>query len=99
MSEQKMEEKIRKYCAELADFLVEKDKSYGSAITEPLNIFAEDMSPIDIVNVRLDDKVKRIMYGNEYPNDDTPKDFIGYYLFKLIMLDEAKKQKEWYEEE
>ena len=40
MPETQTQKKIRAVCAEIADMLVEKNKSYGNSFAEPIGIFS-----------------------------------------------------------
>lgn len=87
-----MQEAISEICDELKEFLLEKNKSYGNSAAEPLQIFST-MSPMDQINVRIDDKLSRIARGNDYRNEDTELDLIGYLILKRAILrkDENKR--------
>jgi len=68
-------------CDELKEFLLEKNKSYGNAVGDPIGIFAKNTA-LEQINVRIDDKLSRIKRGHEYGNDDTELDLIGYLIIK-----------------
>lgn len=72
----------------LYNFLMQKNTSYGNSALEPINIFSK-ASAIDQINVRIDDKLNRIMKGKEYASEDTELDLLGYFILKRI----AKKVK------
>ena len=74
---------IIKECNALANFLIEKNKAYGNSALVPCNIFSK-ASAEEQMNVRIDDKLNRIMCGHEYPGDDTEKDIIGYLILKRV---------------
>ena len=86
MTEKEFEQKVRSVCNEIADMLVEKNKSYGNSALEPIHCFYKGTSA-ESIKVRIDDKLSRIMRGKEYGADDTVKDLIGY----LILLRVIKK--------
>ena len=82
-------EKIESKCDELKSLLISKDKAYGSAATDPLNIFFEGDSTAGI-RIRIDDKLKRIK--NSGVNDlteDTVMDLAGYLILLMITRDES----------
>ncbi|MCP4569076.1 MAG: hypothetical protein GY841_15995 [FCB group bacterium] len=79
-----MEKAIRDSCDELADWLIEKNKAYGNSAIHPVNIFSK-CSAIDQINNRIDDKLSRLMHGQEYPGDDTEKDLLGYLILKRVV--------------
>ena len=80
-----MEKEIRAVCKELADFLVEKNRTYGNSVAEPINIFAKRFDKIAQIDVRIDDKLNRLAKGSEYPGDDTVKDLIGYLILRMVI--------------
>lgn len=71
-------------CDKIKEMLLKKNNEYGDAIINPLRIF----SSVDIfeqINVRIDDKLSRIMNkNNKEIKEDTLLDLIGYLIFKLI---------------
>ncbi len=85
MSKAPLETEIREICAELADFLVEKNKSYGNSAAEPMSIFAKRLDNLAQIDVRIDDKLSRLKKGSEYPGDDTVKDLAGYLILRMVV--------------
>lgn len=78
--------KILNECLDIAELLINKNKSYGSSYSHPINIFSK-ADPKEQINIRIDDKLNRIKKGSEYPSEDTILDLIGY-LILLRTLDE-----------
>ena len=93
MTQEQFENTVRSICNEVADMLVEKNKSYGNSALEPINCFYKGDSSTSI-RVRIDDKLSRIMRGNEFQGDDTIKDLMGYLVLLRIatIKDEAELQ-------
>ena len=92
-----LEKQIRATCQEMADFLVEKNKAYGNSAAEPVGIFSKRLDPLAQIDVRIDDKLNRLLKGNEYAGDDTIKDLAGYLLLRMIVAveqEEAVKPKD-----
>lgn len=83
MTEKEFEQKVRSVCNEIADMLVEKNKSYGNSAFEPIHCFYKGTS-VESIKVRIDDKLSRIMRGKEYGADDTVKDLIGYLILLKV---------------
>lgn len=77
------EVKVRNICNSIAQLLIDKNKSYGNSALEPLNCFYKGDS-INSIKVRIDDKLTRIKNGNEFENEDTIKDLIGYLVLLKI---------------
>lgn len=86
ISNNDFETKVRNVCKEIADLLIEKNKSYGNSALQPLNCFYKGSS-VDSIKVRIDDKLTRIMRGKEFTNEDTIKDLMGYLVLLKIAQD------------
>jgi len=87
VTETQTQQKIRKICNEIADLLVEKNKSYGNSFAEPIGIFSKQ-TPREQVAIRIDDKINRVAKGGEFPGDDTIIDLIGYLVLLKVLGDE-----------
>ena len=75
---------IATVCREISDLLVEKNKAYGNSALEPMRVFSR-ASPIEQINVRIDDKLSRIAKGDaSYNDEDVEKDLIGYLVLKRV---------------
>lgn len=80
---------IRQCCNEMADKLIAKNRAYGNSAMEPVRIFSK-ADPLEQINVRIDDKLSRIIKGEEYAGDDNEFDLEGYLVLKRV----CKKAKE-----
>jgi hypothetical protein len=78
---QKQNEIIDKVCKQIAAFLKQKNISYSGSAFKTSGIFS-DMNAIDKIHVRIDDKITRLLSGNEYRKDDTKKDLLGYLILE-----------------
>ena len=67
---------------EIVAMLAEKNKAYGNSALDPLRVFS-DVSHDEQLNVRMDDKLSRIMRGND-GGEDPVKDLIGYLFIKRV---------------
>ncbi len=76
---------IKAVCDDLADFLIDKNRAYGSSFSDPINIFSK-VDAREQLAVRIDDKLNRMHKGSEYAGDDTVVDLAGY-LILLLTLD------------
>ena len=84
---------IAEECDFIKEFLIEKNKKYGDSALHPMRIFSR-ASPIEQINVRIDDKLSRMMRGNRQKEDeDVDLDLIGYLLLKRVCLRKAKEEK------
>ena len=72
-------------CDELKQFLKDKNQAYGNSAAQPVRIFSR-ADPVEQINVRMDDKLSRLMRGSEYPGDDTELDLLGYLILKRAIL-------------
>jgi hypothetical protein len=79
-----MQELISEICDEIKDFLLLKNQAYGNSACEPVRIFSKS-DTIEQINVRIDDKLSRMMKGNKYPGDDDELDLIGYLILKRVV--------------
>jgi len=78
--------KILDECLDIAELLINKNKSYGSSYSHPIKIFSKS-EPKEQLYIRIDDKLNRIHKGKEYASEDTILDLIGY-LVLLRTLDD-----------
>jgi hypothetical protein len=86
------EHDIWSVCYEIAEMLCAKNRAYGDSALSPVRIFSK-ASNIEQINVRMDDKLSRLMKGdvNAY-GEDVEKDLIGYLILKRIALGRASKR-------
>lgn len=85
------QELISKTCDEIKELLLEKNKSYGNSVFKPINLFSK-LTASEQINVRIDDKLNRLKNGNNYNNEDTILDLIGYLIIKHIIDNEMNKK-------
>ena len=68
----------------IESILLMKNIEYGNSVLEPLRIFSNS-NPIELINVRLDDKLSRMLNDcDKTIKEDTVFDFIGYLILKMI---------------
>ena len=79
------ENEVKKITTEIADLLIEKNKSYGDSALNPIRIFSNS-DTTEQIKVRIDDKLNRLAKGSEYQNEDTIQDLIGYLILLKISL-------------
>ncbi len=73
---------------QVADRLIEKSKSYGDSVGDPIRIFSSS-GKTEGIRVRIDDKLSRIARGKEWPGEDVIVDLVGYLA--LLAVTEDKK--------
>lgn len=83
-----MQSAIVNACDEVKELLLTKNKEYGNSVAEPLSIFS-DLTAEEQINVRIDDKLKRIhsvrRLGKMQIHEDTELDLIGYLILKRAL--------------
>jgi hypothetical protein len=87
MTHEQFKKMLEDELEEIKEFLLKKNKAYGNSALRPVRIFSK-ASPVEQINVRLDDKVSRLMNGNEYPGDDDELDILGYLILKRMAKSE-----------
>jgi len=82
-------EKIRKKCDEIKKMLLAKNKQYGDSVVNPIRIFSKADSK-EQVRVRIDDKVNRLLQGDESIESDMDilHDLVGYLILLIILEEE-----------
>lgn len=85
-----LEKEIRAECQRMADFLVAKNRAYGNSAAKPIGVFAKRADALLSIDVRIDDKLNRLMKGSEYPGDDTLQDLCGYLILRKIVATQNK---------
>lgn len=88
------ETKVKKVCNDIANLLIEKNKSYGNSALEPINCFYKG-DATTAIKVRIDDKLSRLMRGSEYKNEDTIFDLTCYLVLLRIAQENNKDDKKY----
>lgn len=88
-----VQKEIRKVCDDIAELLITKNRKYGNSALSPQRIFSK-ASPLEQINVRIDDKLSRIKNQQEDEDEDVTSDLIGYLVLKKVCLNLQKKVKE-----
>jgi len=83
------EKKIKDTIKMIEKLLLSKNKQYGNSALEPLGIFANG-SAEELIRVRIDDKLNRLLQGDESIERDTDVilDLVGYLVLLLISMEE-----------
>lgn len=63
--------------------LLEKNRKYGDSAIHPKRIFSK-ASPMEQIDVRLDDKLSRLMSNQQDEDEDVEFDVIGYLTLKRV---------------
>ena len=83
------QKRIKEITKEVTDLLLKKNKQYGDSALNPLGVFAKG-SAEELIRVRIDDKLNRLLQGDESIETDTDVilDLIGYLVLLLISMEE-----------
>lgn len=81
---------LTKVLTEIENILADKNRRYGDAALNPLRIFAKSDS-IEQINVRIDDKINRLMSLQKDDTEDAELDLLGYLVIKRIALLRSKR--------
>lgn len=76
---------------DVRDMLIEKNRKYGDAALNPQRTFAT-ASAVELINVRLDDKLSRIRNRQSDEDEDPFKDILGYLVLREIAIRREKKK-------
>ncbi len=76
---------IAEECDKIKALLLSKNKLYGNSALTPVRIFSKS-SPIEQINVRIDDKLSRLASEQIGDTEDTELDLIGYLVLKRVAL-------------
>ena len=82
---------IAAICNDIRDLLLAKNRAYGNSALKPIRIFSKADAREQLL-VRIDDKLNRLMQGNDSieTDEDIVKDLIGYLTLLLIMMRREK---------
>lgn len=73
---------IAEVCDEIKELLLEKNRAYGNSALNPVRIFSK-ASAVEQINVRIDDKLSRLVRG-QTAGEDVEFDLIGYLVLKRV---------------
>lgn len=83
---------IADVCDQIKEMLIDKNRKYGDSAVYPVRIFSQ-ADNIEQINVRIDDKLSRIMSAQDDDTEDAELDLIGYLVLKRV----AKINNNWRE--
>tara|TARA_R110002051_G_scaffold321564_1_gene409545 strand:- start:833 stop:1201 length:369 start_codon:yes stop_codon:yes gene_type:complete len=84
--------KISKIVVKVINMLIEKNEQYGDSAFDPIRIFSPLGSDAGL-RVRIDDKLSRILRGNDSIESDIDviEDLIGYFILLRMSMDSEDK--------
>jgi hypothetical protein len=68
---------------EITNMLIEKNRKYGDSALNPTRIFSK-ANAVEQIKVRIDDKLSRVLSGQDDEDEDIDLDLVGY-LYLLII--------------
>lgn len=79
------QKKIAEVCDEMKIMLLQKNNQYGDSVLNPSRFFSH-ADQEEQIKVRIDDKLNRLVLGNDSleSDDDIIKDLIGYLTLLLV---------------
>jgi hypothetical protein len=93
----KTQQAIIDECEFIKQHLLTKNRAYGNSFAEPVQILAKS-SPSEQLNVRIDDKIKRLLSRDTEAKrkikEDTVLDLIGYLILKRVLSRLLRKDKQ-----
>ena len=77
--------RIAELCDEMKTMLLQKNRQYGDSVLNPTRFFSH-ADQEEQIKVRIDDKLNRLVQGNDSleSDDDIIKDLIGYLTLLLV---------------
>ena len=83
------QQKIAEVCEDMKKMLLQKNRQYGDSVLNPKRFFSQ-ASQDEQIKVRIDDKLNRLVLGNDSleSDDDIIKDLIGYLTLLLVYRSE-----------
>ena len=70
-------------CDEIKKMLLDKNRKYGDSAIHPQRIFSK-ADPVEQINIRIDDKISRLLSGQADEDEDIEFDLIGYLILRRI---------------
>tara|TARA_R100000152_G_C6766391_1_gene191371 strand:- start:450 stop:824 length:375 start_codon:yes stop_codon:yes gene_type:complete len=81
--------KVGKIAVKVINLLAKKNEQYGDSAFDPMRFFS-DLGPDAGLRVRIDDKLSRLMRGNDTIESDIDviEDLIGYFILLRLTMEE-----------
>ncbi len=91
------QKRIKEVCSSICELLLKKNADYGNSFAHPIGVFSQ-ASAEEQLNVRIDDKLKRIQNQTQGHDpsilEDTELDLIGYLILKRVLRAEMQSPNE-----
>ena len=89
LTQQQFGIELRQVLSNLETLLIDKNLKYGDAALNPVQTFSKS-SAIELINIRMDDKLSRIRNRQNNEDEDPEQDLLGYLVLKQIALQRLK---------
>lgn len=83
MNKKHFKHALHQVIVEFEQFLLMKNDAYGNSAFEPLNKFSQ-ASPLEQIRIRKDDKLKKMIKGQNLELEDAAEDFCGYHFLEKV---------------
>lgn len=79
-------DEIAAVCDDIKTFLIRKNEQYGDSAINPVRVFSK-ASAEEQLRVRIDDKISRLVRGNDSIESDSDivDDLIGYFVMWKVL--------------
>lgn len=81
--QQRFQSDLREELDRIFALLAEKNRKYGDSALNPKQTFSR-AHPLELINIRIDDKLNRIQNRQNDEDEDVDLDLIGYLLIRRI---------------
>lgn len=89
-AQERFEKEVTEILDDLREMLFAKNRKYGDAALNPQRTFAT-ASAVELINVRLDDKLSRIKSRQNDEDEDPYRDMLGYLVLREIAVRREKE--------
>lgn len=74
-------------CDEIKAMLLDKNRKYGNSALNPNGTFANRLTVVEKIGIRMDDKLSRIANRQNDDDEDPEKDLTGYLILRAVARD------------
>lgn len=89
---EEFKEVLDQVLSDVRTMLIDKNRKYGNSVIEPRRIFSR-ASPLEQINVRIDDKLSRMSNQQADDDEDVANDLLGYLVIREIAKRIQEKNK------
>jgi hypothetical protein len=78
-------DKLKEVLLQTETLLIDKNKKYGNAALNPIQVFSKS-SNTEGIKIRIDDKISRLKTQHIEEDEDVLDDLIGYFILLKIAI-------------